>query len=142
MEEAKKTELNKRTFSDVLDCLVDLSVKEFDNNPGPLTHTVFADLISMGELVDRLSIVNIKLFNLKNEVMQRQNEMDWLNAERAVKTALGLPSEDVLVWFKEAAVYDVRLCEERSRIKSCIDKKLLAMIDGGKEHNEEYKSYK
>ena len=128
MKGLKKIELTKRTLSDVLDCIIDISVKDFDAS-SELAFTEFSNLISLGELIDRLTIVNIKLFNLKNEVMRNQG----------VSPDSPSVSDE---WFRNAAVYDVRLCEERSRIKACIDKKTLAMIRGGAVPIEEYKSYK
>jgi len=127
MDEKNRPDLNQRTFADVLDCIVDIAVVDFVDDK-ELSQTAFTTLISMGELVDRLSIVNIKLFNLKNDVMRNQ------------AVSPGDPRVDDS-WFKDAAIYDVRLCEERSRIKSCIDKKLLLMIKGGSDLNEEFKSY-
>jgi len=67
----------------------------------------FEELISFGELVDRLSIINFKLYKLKDEVMDRQDD-DTFKA-----------------W---AAVEDVKLVRERSRLKKCIDEKIIAMI--------------
>lgn len=67
----------------------------------------FEELISFGEIVDRLSIVNFKLFTLKDEVMKRTNDDNFRS------------------W---ASVEDVRLVKERSRLKKCIDEKVLAMI--------------
>jgi hypothetical protein len=62
----------------------------------------------MGELVDRLSIVNFKLFTLKDRVMDNRDDTDFCS------------------W---ASVEDVRLVEERARLKRCIDEKLLTTID-------------
>lgn len=67
----------------------------------------FSNLLSMGELVDRLSIVNFKLYKLKDEVMNRENDADFRS------------------W---ASVEDVKLVEERARLKRCIDEKLISMI--------------
>jgi len=67
----------------------------------------FEELISFGEIVDRLSIVNFKLFTLKDEVMRRPKDNQFLS------------------W---ASVEDVKLVKERSRLKKCIDEKILAMI--------------
>lgn len=84
----------------------------------------FAELISMGELIDRLSIVNLKLFDLKRRVMERQDDKEFL---------------------AQSAVVDVHLCKERSRLKNCIDVKLGVMIsdtiDGAVSFNPEQKAY-
>lgn len=70
-----------------------------DNNP-------FEQLVSFGELVDRLTIVNIKLFNLKDA--QQFGEDQKALAEMAKQ--------------------DVCLVLERASLKICIDAKLLAII--------------
>ena len=67
----------------------------------------FEEMLSFGELVDRLSIVNFKLFTLKDEVMKRPGDNDFKS------------------W---ASVEDVKLVKERSRLKRCIDEKLVVMI--------------
>ena len=79
----------------------------------------FQELISLGELVDRLTIVNIKLYNLKNEVMQNSSNYEFL---------------------AKSALLDVALVKERARLKSCIDLKMKAMIKGDS-YNIEVKSY-
>jgi len=72
-----------------------------------ITESPLDKLISMGELVDRLSIVNFKLYKLKDEVMNKPDDKDF----RA--------------W---ASVEDVRLVEERARLKKCIDFKIIGMF--------------
>lgn len=67
----------------------------------------FEGLLSFGELVDRLSIVNFKLFTLKDEVARRETDKNFC------------------AW---ASVEDIRLVKERSRLKGCIDEKLASMI--------------
>ena len=78
----------------------------------------FEELLSMGELVDRLSIVNFKLYTLKNKVMQSDDET-------------------FRAWASEE---DVRLVRERARLKRCIDEKVLALM-AGSEFNAESKLY-
>lgn len=78
----------------------------------------FEGLLSMGELVDRLSIVNFKLYTLKNKVMRSDDDK-------------------FKAWASEE---DVRLVEERARLKRCIDEKLTAMI-AGSTFNAESKLY-
>ena len=82
------------------------SIKEYDNS-FELGNNPFEELISMGELVDRLSIVNFKLYKLKDEVMLREDD------------------ENFRSW---ASVEDVKLVMERARLKRCIDHKLLSII--------------
>tara|TARA_Y100001951_G_C11140087_1_gene183143 strand:- start:135 stop:488 length:354 start_codon:yes stop_codon:yes gene_type:complete len=95
-----------------------------DSNLPPVAVDNFEGLISMGELVDRLTIVNIKLYNLKNEVMDSKDQTfrSW------------------------AAEQDVYLVEERARLKKCIDEKLKAEIKrfvetGESGYNPEVKKY-
>lgn len=74
---------------------------DYESNP-------FEELVSMGELVDRLSIVNFKLFKLKDDVMSNRKDDETFRA-----------------W---ASVEDVKLVMERARLKRCIDEKLLTII--------------
>lgn len=96
--------MNKK-ISDHIDELIINSIKNYDGSL--ICGCSFETLLSFGELVDRLSIVNFKLYNLKDEVMIRQDDADF----RA--------------W---ASVEDVKLVEERARLKKCIDEKLISMI--------------
>jgi len=93
-------------FSEIIDYCIKDSVRSFneiyDNKDQPLL-----ELVSMGELVDRLSIVNIKLFNLKDKVMNTSDE-------------------SFRAW---ASVEDVKLVMERSRLKRAIDQKLIYTIN-------------
>jgi hypothetical protein len=85
----------------------------------PTVSNPYETLLSMGELVDRLTIVNIKLYDLKNEVMKRKDDKDFLAV---------------------AALKDVALVEERSRLKRCIDEKIISMVCKPS-YNPEIKSY-
>jgi len=112
-----------KSISEVIDSIVLDSIKSFDGSYN--IDSPFGDLLSFGELVDRLSIVNFKLFTLKDRVMD---------------------SDDTE--FKAlASVEDVRLVEERARLKKCIDEKLCGMIStmlGGDDaagFNPEVKKY-
>ena len=93
-------------LSEAIDDVIVKSIKEYDNS-FELGNNPFEDLISMGELVDRLSIVNFKLYKLKDEVMMREDD------------------ESFRSW---ASVEDVKLVMERARLKRCIDHKLLSII--------------
>ena len=112
-------------LSELIDNQIEYTIKKYDNSY-KLGDNSFEELISMGELVDRLSIINFKLYTLKDEVMRKPDDNDFKS------------------W---ASVEDVKLCRERSRLKACIDKKLIYMInrvnegqsDGG--FNEEVKKY-
>jgi hypothetical protein len=92
-------------MKNLVDNIIKEAIQKYDgsytlNNP-------FEEMLSFGELVDRLSIVNFKLFTLKDEVMRRTEDNDFKS------------------W---ASVEDVKLVKERSRLKRCIDEKMVAMI--------------
>ena len=92
-------------FSDTLENYVKKAVVSYDGSYN--NEDSFADLLSMGELVDRLSIVNFKLYVLKDKVMESQEDT-----------------------FKSwASVEDVKLVMERARLKKAIDAKLVHMIN-------------
>lgn len=63
------------------------------------------NLMSIGELVDRLTIVNLKLFKLKD---YQSNSDDGAGLARSAKS-------------------DVALCKERSNIKSAINEKIFSI---------------
>ncbi len=91
-------------FNEVVEKYVKSAIETYDgayNSSDP-----FKDLLSMGELVDRLSIVNFKLYTLKDKVMESNDD-------------------EFRAW---ASVEDVKLVMERSRLKRAIDSKLLYMI--------------
>ncbi len=94
-------------ISNLIDEQIHLAIKNYDNTY-ELGNNSFEELISMGELVDRLSIVNFKLYKLKDEVMDRQDD------------------EKFKAW---ASVEDVKLVMERARLKRCIDEKLITIIN-------------
>lgn len=112
-------------ISDLIDSKISESISLYDGSY-ELGNNPFEELLSMGELVDRLSIVNFKLYKLKDEVMDRPDDNEFKS------------------W---ASVEDVKLVRERARLKRCIDSKLLSMIhkvnngekDGG--FNPEVKKY-
>lgn len=115
--------LNKK-ISKLIDKLIINSIKDYDNSF--TCNCSFIGLLSFGELVDRLSIINFKLYKLKDEVMGRPED------------------EKFRAW---ASVEDVKLVEERARLKRCIDEKLISMIkkiqngDGAAGFNPEVKKY-
>tara|TARA_Y100000593_G_scaffold95015_1_gene198281 strand:- start:28255 stop:28605 length:351 start_codon:yes stop_codon:yes gene_type:complete len=92
-------------FSENIDLIIKDSVDNYDGSYD--CDNSFEQLLSMGELVDRLSIVNFKLFTLKDRVMDNKNDSEFCS------------------W---ASVEDVRLVEERARLKRCIDEKLSTTI--------------
>jgi hypothetical protein len=94
------------TLSNLIDKIIEKSIQNYDNT-FDLQDNPFEDLISLGELVDRLSIVNFKLYKLKDEVMIRETDFEFKS------------------W---SSVEDVRLVRERSKLKKCIDEKLIYII--------------
>jgi len=113
-----------KNISHNIEEIIESSVKNFDGNYE--LGNPFEDLMSFGELVDRLSIVNFKLYTLKDEVMKRTGD------------------EEFKAW---ASVEDVKLVKERARLKRCIDEKVVAMIakyqngDKNAGFNSEVKKY-
>jgi hypothetical protein len=111
-------------LSENIEKIIITSIKDYDNSYE--LGNSFEELLSMGELVDRLSIVNFKLYKLKDEVMDRQDDDEFKS------------------W---ASVEDVKLVRERARLKKCIDEKLIGIIsriNGGDESagfNPEVKKY-
>lgn len=94
------------SYSSAINLAIANSIQNYD---GSYTlGSSFEELVTMGELVDRLSIVNFKLFKLKDTVMQKKEDKDFC------------------AW---ASVEDVKLCKERSRLKNALDEKLTAMIN-------------
>ena len=85
--------------------IIENAIKSYDGNYK--LGNPFEQLLSFGELVDRLSIVNFKLFTLKDEVARRDTDREFC------------------AW---AASEDIRLVKERSRLKGCIDEKLICII--------------
>lgn len=84
--------------SEIIDTRIEIILNSNPKTFGPLD-----DLVGIGELIDRLSIVNQKLYELKNDVMKSQDNKDFL---------------------AEAAIKDVKLVLERSRLKNAIDNKI------------------
>lgn len=84
--------------SELIDTRIEIALNSNEKQFGPLD-----DLIGIGELVDRLSIVNQKLYELKNDVMKNQSNTEFL---------------------AKAAVKDVELVLERARLKRAIDIKI------------------
>lgn len=92
-------------LSNLIDKTISQSIHDYDGSY--VLGNSFEELLSMGELVDRLSIVNFKLYKLKDEVMDRPDDNTFKS------------------W---ASVEDVKLVRERARLKKCIDEKLISII--------------
>ena len=93
---------------------IDSLIQEIcDEKKDPLDYQLlgeFEELITFGELVDRLCIVNIKLFKIKDI------------------QANPLTSKEMLA---DSAKKDVALCAERNRIKNALTAKLEAVAYRG-----------
>lgn len=96
---------NTMSYSSSVDLEINNAIKNYDGSYN--LNSGFEELVTMGELVDRLSIVNFKLFKLKDTVMLKKEDKDFC------------------AW---ASVEDVKLCKERSRLKNALDQKLVAII--------------
>lgn len=94
-----------KKISAEIDNIINNAIKNYDNSYH--LNNPFEKLISWGELIDRLSIINFKLFTLKNKVLDKSNETEFK------------------AW---AATEDIKLVEERARLKKCLDEKLIAII--------------
>jgi hypothetical protein len=111
-------------MKNLVDNIIASAIKKYDGSYA--LDNSFEQMMSFGELVDRLSIVNFKLFTLKDEVMKRPDDNEFRS------------------W---ASVEDVKLVKERSRLKRCIDEKLVAIItriaegDSSGGFNPEVKKY-
>mgnify|MGYP003631537402 CR=1 FL=1 len=92
-------------FSELVEQYVNDAVKNYNGSYNKEDH--LQELIGMGELVDRLSIVNFKLFTLKDKVIQSSDA-------------------SFRAW---ASVEDIKLVMERSRLKKAIDSKLVHIIN-------------
>ena len=93
------------TLSSEIDKRIRETVKSFDPRRKVDYHAI-ESLVSVGDLIDKLSIVNCKLYTLKNKVAQNRTD---------TKMCAELASEDVF------------LCEERSRLRRAIDEKIIAI---------------
>lgn len=100
-------------INDDIDTIIKNSIMNYDGSY--MCDNPFEVLLSFGELVDRLSIINFKLYKLKDKVVD---------------------NEDVKfrAW---ASVEDIKLVEERARLKRCIDEKLISMIQKIQNENED-----
>lgn len=93
------------SISNTIDKIILNAIEQYDNSYS--CSNSFEKLINFGELVDRLSIINFKLYRLKDAVMDRSDD------------------EKFRAW---ASIEDVKLVKERSKLKKCIDEKLVVMI--------------
>lgn len=98
---------DKTQISESIEKIIDSSIEKYKKFSGIEQYKLdncFEQLISIGELIDRLSIVNFKLYKLKDEVMNKIHDIKFTS------------------W---AAEEDIKLVIERSRLKKCIDEKFF-----------------
>jgi hypothetical protein len=78
------------------------------------------ELTSLSELIDRLSIENIRLWNLKDEVMILKKELDGgVSKER---------EQEIYKILANKAIADVDIVKKRSAVKRAIDESLVRLI--------------
>ena len=118
----KEASKNARVFTEEIERLIVESTKVFYEQDGSVDcpESAALELLSMGELIDRLTIVNCKMYTLKNEVVKNSTDYDF-----CVK----------------AALEDIKLVTERARLKKCIDEKLIYYIKNSDSFNPETKLY-
>jgi ribosome-associated translation inhibitor RaiA len=86
------------------------------------------ELITFSELIDKLSVINIKLYNL----LEKTAELD----KKELKT------KDDIDLIVRLSGENIRLAKQRSNLKSAIDKKLNEAIKkGGTDILDEVKNY-
>lgn len=123
---SKKKTIKMLKASDQIEKIINETISNYNGDYKLEVNNPFEELISFGEIVDRLAIVNFKLYTLKDEVIKRPQDKNFRS------------------WASEE---DVKLCKERSRLKTCIDKKILTMFkryslgDNNAGFNPETKKY-
>jgi uncharacterized protein YdcH (DUF465 family) len=86
------------------------------------------ELITFSELIDKLTVINIKLFHLLDKAAELDKKIE--------KTA------DEIALIITLSGENIRLVKQRSSLKSAIDKKLnMAIRNGGTETLDEVKNY-
>lgn len=96
------------------------------------------ELTSISELVDRLSIENIRLWNLKDEVIALKKELDkGVTKER---------EQEIYKILAGKAIADVDIVKKRSAVKRAIDELFIKTVKNIMENknvniSKEYKAY-
>ena|SRR5579859_6545122 len=79
------------------------------------------ELTTISELIDRLSIENIRLWNLKDEVVALKNELDkGVSKER---------EQEIYKTLANKAIADVDIVKKRSTVKRAIDEALIQLVE-------------
>jgi len=86
------------------------------------------ELVTFSELIDKLTVINIKLFNLLEKTAELDKKVE--KSKEEINLIVKLSGENI------------RLVKQRSNLKSAIDKKLnIAIKNGGAEILDEVKNY-
>lgn len=86
------------------------------------------ELITLSELIDKLTVINIKLFHLLDKTAELDRKVEKTAEEIALIVTL--------------SGENIRLVKQRSNLKSAIDKKLnIAIKNGGTDILDEVKNY-
>ncbi len=86
------------------------------------------ELVTISELIDKLTVINIKLFNL----LEKTSELD----KKTKKT------EEDIALIVQLSGENIRLVKQRSKLKSAIDQKINTSIkNGGTDILDEVKNY-
>ena len=87
------------------------------------------ELVTLSELIDKLSIINIKLFNLLDKTAELDKKVE--KSKEEIDMIVKLSGENI------------HLATQRSNLKSAIDQKLnIAIKNGGTGVLDEVKQYK
>ena len=86
------------------------------------------ELVTFSELIDKLTVINIKLFNLLDKTAELDKKIE--KSKEEIDLIVKLSGENI------------RLVKQRSNLKSAIDKKLnIAIKNGDTEILDEIKNY-
>lgn len=115
---SKSIELASAVDELIFNTLDEFRKNHAEINKCPAIPSSIEQIVSVGELIDKLAIVNIKLYDVKS----RQSESE--NPEFLAKLVK----------------QDISLCKERSQLKNAISRKVLTMLNSG-DIVEEVKTY-
>ena len=88
----------------------------------PQTDDSPLDLINtMSDLIDRLSIENIRLWHLKDDVVALKNELEQKDLSKERR-------EEILEILAQKSFTDIDIVKKRSALKKAIDKTLVQVI--------------
>ena len=88
--------------------------QQIDDSPLDLINT-------MSDLIDRLSIENIRLWHLKDDVMALKHELEQKSLPKSRR-------DEILEILAQKSFTDIDIVKKRSALKKEIDKKLIHVI--------------